>query len=165
MSGDDDLAGALLAAARRAGAEAAAALVVSATSNAVGVRCGKLVLSERAEELLLLRPKNAEAGSTSVAEEGQAILDEVLVLLPADDPIAGEARELACELVSAQMHNARRAGNHELAKVHRRGLVALGRGAAAGTANICDGEERGVGGSGVGARGFPEPGALSLLAF
>ena len=40
MSGDDDLAGALLAAARRAGAEAADVLVVSANSNAVGVSGG-----------------------------------------------------------------------------------------------------------------------------
>ena len=42
MSGDEDLAGALLAAAGRAGAAAADVLVVSATGNAVGVRGGKL---------------------------------------------------------------------------------------------------------------------------
>ncbi len=51
MSGDEDLAQALLAAARRAGAEAADALVVSATSNAVGVRGGELEEAERAEGL------------------------------------------------------------------------------------------------------------------
>jgi PmbA protein len=51
MSGDEDLAQALLAAARRAGAEAADALVVSTTSNTVGVRGGKLEEAERAEGL------------------------------------------------------------------------------------------------------------------
>ena len=51
MSVDEDLAGALLTAARKAGAEAADALVVSATSNAVGVRGGKLEEAERAEGL------------------------------------------------------------------------------------------------------------------
>ena len=49
MSGDEDLAQALLAAARRAGAEAADVLVVSATSNTVGVSGGKLEEAERAE--------------------------------------------------------------------------------------------------------------------
>jgi PmbA protein len=49
MSKDEDLAGALLAAALTAGAEAADALVVSAVSNGVGVRGGKLEEAERAE--------------------------------------------------------------------------------------------------------------------
>jgi PmbA protein len=51
MSKDQDLATALLAAARLAGADAADALVVSAISNAVGVRGGKLEEAERAEGL------------------------------------------------------------------------------------------------------------------
>jgi PmbA protein len=51
MSGNEELAGALLAAARKAGAEAADALVVSAISNAVGVCGGKLEEAERAEGL------------------------------------------------------------------------------------------------------------------
>jgi PmbA protein len=49
MTGDEELAAALLAAAREAGAEAADALVVSATSNAVGVRGGALEEAERSE--------------------------------------------------------------------------------------------------------------------
>ncbi|HUS52604.1 MAG TPA: TldD/PmbA family protein [Thermohalobaculum sp.] len=51
MMNDEDLAAALLAAARQAGAEAADALVVSAISNAVGVRGGKLEEAERSEGL------------------------------------------------------------------------------------------------------------------
>ncbi len=51
MNKDQDLATALLAAARLAGADAADALVVSAISNAVGVRGGKLEEAERAEGL------------------------------------------------------------------------------------------------------------------
>ena len=46
---DQDLAEALLAAARRAGAQAADVLVVSATSNAVGVTGGRFEEAERAE--------------------------------------------------------------------------------------------------------------------
>jgi predicted Zn-dependent protease len=42
MNGDEDLAQALLAEARRAGAEAADVLVVSATSNSVGVSGARL---------------------------------------------------------------------------------------------------------------------------
>jgi len=49
MHSDQDLAAALLAAARKAGAEAANALVVSATSNGVGVRGGALEEAERSE--------------------------------------------------------------------------------------------------------------------
>ncbi len=49
MSDDMDLAGALLDAARCAGAEAADALVVSAISNSVGVRGGRLEEAERSE--------------------------------------------------------------------------------------------------------------------
>jgi len=49
MESDQDLAAALLAAARKAGAEAADVLVVSATSNGVGVSGGKLEEAERSE--------------------------------------------------------------------------------------------------------------------
>ncbi len=99
MSGDDDLAGALLAAARRAGAEAADVLVVSATSNAVGVSGGKLEEAERAEGLDLglrvligqrqacVSSSDARAGTlTEMAERAVAMAREA-----PEDPWCGLA--------------------------------------------------------------------------
>ncbi|MHA1530214.1 MAG: TldD/PmbA family protein [Alphaproteobacteria bacterium] len=105
MSGDEDLAQALLTAARRAGAEAADALVVSATSNAVGVCGGKLEEAERAEGLdlglrVLIGQRQAcvsssDARAGTLAEmAGRAV---AMAREAPDDPWCGlaEAGELA----------------------------------------------------------------------
>jgi PmbA protein len=91
MSGDDDLAGALLAAARRAGAEAADVLVVSATSNAVGVSGGKLEEAERAEGLdlglrVLIGQRQACVSSSDARAETLTEMAERAVAMAREAP-------------------------------------------------------------------------------
>jgi len=91
MSDDEDLAQALLAAARRAGAEAADALVVSATSNAVGVRGGKLEEAERAEGLdlglrVLIGRRQACVSSSDARAETLAEMAERAVTMAREAP-------------------------------------------------------------------------------
>jgi PmbA protein len=91
MSKDEDLAAALLAAARRAGAEAADALVVSAISNAVGVRGGKLEEAERAEGLdlglrVLIGRRQACVSSSDARPETLAEMAERAVAMAREAP-------------------------------------------------------------------------------
>jgi len=105
MSGDEDLAQALLAAARRAGAETADVLVVSATSNTVGVSGGKLEEAERAEGLdlglrVLIGQRQACVSSSDARAETMAEMAERAVAMAREapeDPWCGlaEAGELA----------------------------------------------------------------------
>jgi PmbA protein len=91
MSKDEDLAAALLVAARRAGAEAADALVVSAISNAVGVRGGKLEEAERAEGLdlglrVLIGRRQACVSSSDARPETLAEMAERAVAMAREAP-------------------------------------------------------------------------------
>ena len=91
MSVDEDLAGALLAAARKAGAEAADALVVSATSNAVGVRGGKLEEAERAEGMdlglrVLIGQRQACVSSSDARPDTLAEMAERAVAMAREAP-------------------------------------------------------------------------------
>ena len=99
MSKDEDLAAGLLAAARRAGAEAADALVISAISNAVGVRGGKLEEAERAEGLdlglrVLIGQRQACVSSSDARPETLTEMAERAVAMvreAPDDPWCGLA--------------------------------------------------------------------------
>lgn len=99
MSKDEDLAAGLLAAARRAGAEAADALVISAISNAVGVRGGKLEEAERAEGLdlglrVLIGQRQACVSSSDARPETLNEMAERAVAMAReapDDPWCGLA--------------------------------------------------------------------------
>ncbi len=111
MSVDEDLAEALLAAARKAGAEAADALVVSATSNAVGVRGGKLDEAERAEGMdlglrVLIGQRQACVSSSDARPDTLAEMAERAVAMAREapeDPWCGLADpgELAADGIGA----------------------------------------------------------------
>jgi formylglycine-generating enzyme required for sulfatase activity/predicted Ser/Thr protein kinase len=83
---------------------------------------------ERADELLLAR----QGDERSIAERGRDLLDEVLVLVPTNDPLHEEVRALSRDLVRAQLHTAVRDGNRDLAEVRRGELIALGEEVAGG---------------------------------
>jgi PmbA protein len=91
MSKDENLAAALLTAAMRAGAEAADALVVSAISNAVGVRGGKLEEAERAEGLdlglrVLIGQRQACVSSSDARPETLTEMAERAVAMAREAP-------------------------------------------------------------------------------
>ncbi len=91
MRDDTDLAEALLAAARRAGAEAADVLVVSAVSNAVGVRGGRLEEAERSEGMdlglrVLIGKRQACVSSSDPRPETLAEMAERAVAMAREAP-------------------------------------------------------------------------------
>ena len=91
MNKDEDLAAALLAAARRAGADAADALVMSAVSNAVGVRGGRLEEAERSEGFdlglrVLIGQRQASVSSSDARPETMTEMAERAVAMAREAP-------------------------------------------------------------------------------